>query len=106
MKVLSSLFVLVLLLSSCDTKVVDENTCDIESMRCYRGYPQSCDFIKKCSGIKHKFTKAVCSNAFNELFRGANSKDVIKKYSPKILHCFNDKEFHNFNIDMKLRPKD
>ncbi|EPZ52402.1 putative lipoprotein [Bacteriovorax sp. BAL6_X] len=106
MKILSSLAVLIFLLTSCNTKTVDENACDIESMKCYRGYPYSCDFIKQCSGIKHKFTKQVCSNAFNELFRGAKSKEVIEKYSPKILHCFNEKEFHNFNIDKKLRPKD
>ncbi len=109
MKVLFSFLILIVtstLLYSCESKIVNEETCDLESMKCYRGYPHSCDFIKKCTGVEHKFTKKLCSKAFNELYMGGNSKAVIETYTPKILHCFNDKEFINFNIDKKLRPKE
>ena len=102
MKVLFSSLILLALLISCDSKVVNEESCDLESMKCYRGFPQSCDFIKQCKEVEHQFTKSLCTKAFNELFRGGDSKEVITTYTPKILHCFNDKEFSNFNIDKSL----
>lgn len=109
MKVLFNLilpFALSTILFSCDGKKVTENTCDLESMKCYRGYPQSCKFIEKCNEVEHHFTKHLCSQAFNEFFKGGSQKALLEKYSTKILHCFNDREFENFNIDKSLRPKE
>lgn len=99
------LFVLTSLLS-CQSKEVSEANCDLESMKCYRGYPQSCNFIKECDNVKHRFTKKLCGQAFNEFIQGGNQKSLLKKYSTNILHCFNDREFENFKIDKNLRPKE
>lgn len=106
MKALFSTLFIFFLFTSCDSKVANEQTCDLESMKCYRGYPQSCDFIKKCDNVEHKFTKERCSKVFNELFRGGSVAAVLKEHTPKILHCFNEKEFKNFGIDKSLLPKE
>ena len=109
MKALFNIFFLLsftALFFSCDGKKVSEESCDTESMKCYRGYPNSCKFIEKCSEVDHKFTKKLCSKAFNEFFKGGNQKVLLKKYTNKILHCFNDREFENFKIDKSLRPKE
>lgn len=106
MKIICSILFSIILFSSCQQKIVNEDTCDLESMRCYRGYPQSCNFIKKCEDVKHRYTKKLCAQAFSDFIKGGDQKAVLKRYSKKILHCFNDREFKTFKLDKSLRPKE
>ncbi|MEE3079158.1 MAG: hypothetical protein VX341_07480 [Bdellovibrionota bacterium] len=93
-----SLFVLLFFIVSCDQNDLSrQGDCDTLSMKCYRGFPRSCNEMKvRCQDKKITFTKEKCQEAFNKLILSNNLKLVKDLYSDRIIECFNEREIRKY----------
>ena len=87
------LFLFSTFILSCQKDKSREGDCDTLSMKCYRGFPRSCNELeKRCNDKEIKFTKELCQDAFNKLILSKDLTLVKKLYSKRIEECFNERE--------------
>ena len=88
---------LITTLSCVDNDKSRQGDCDTLSMKCYRGFPRSCDEMKnRCENKKITYTRDLCQKAFNKLIFTKDLKLVKGLYTDRIIECFNERELQKY----------
>lgn len=88
-----SVIILLTLFQSCSKKELSASECEDISIKCYKGFPNSCNTLdNSCSKYQIKYTKSACQEAFNSLMLGASKENLEGKFGERITECFSDKE--------------
>jgi hypothetical protein len=85
-----------LLLAGCNTKY-DAHTCNVLSMKRYKGVPTSKkEFEENCKNFEIKYTAEVCQSALESLIRTGNLEGVKRGFGNPIENCFSESDLKRF----------
>ncbi len=93
-----SIFLVMILFSTCTKKTYDNATCSKLSMDSFKGSPKAMnEFEKHCQKAQIPFTHDDCQNALNDLIMSASLSQVVKKYGAGVEGCFTENDLIKFN---------
>lgn len=85
-----------LLLIACNPQY-NAKTCNVLSMKMYKGVPTSKkQFEENCKDFEIKYTPEVCQSALENLMRRGSLEETKEKFGDPIEHCFSQSDLKRF----------